>query len=266
LKKSVSIKKTVPQPGRYNIRAIERALTILNLFSKDRSTMSLEEITNETGLSKSTTFRILSTMVYHKYIVIDKESDKYRPGSIFLSLGAAVLASTNIREIASPHLSLLKNTLNVTVLLGAAVDDFLVYIDKKEVDGPIRISSEIGWRRDSLTYGMLGMILLSCRTDEEITAYLHEHTPTAYTVNSLTTVKQCLQRAKEVRKLGYAIEFEETINGVWGVSAPVKNSTGEIIAAVGVTQPMTKKSTALINKTINEVLKCSDTISQELGF
>jgi DNA-binding IclR family transcriptional regulator len=45
-----------------------------------------------------------------------------------------------------------------TVLLGILLDDQLVYIDKRESPGPIRIASDVGWRR-SPHFGMLGVTL-----------------------------------------------------------------------------------------------------------
>ncbi|PLX39729.1 MAG: hypothetical protein C0608_11165 [Deltaproteobacteria bacterium] len=252
--------------GRYNIRAIERAIAILNLFSRERSLMTLDEITRDTGLSKSTAFRVLATLEQHGYVVIDESTGKYRLGAIFLSLGAAVLTSTNLRKIASPFLNRLKNKLNVTVLLGAPVDGSLVYIDRKEAPGPLHISSDISWRRDPIHYGMLGMVLLSSWDDEEISEYLKENKLIAYTKNSLTKVDQWLQRVKEIREAGYVVEFEEAIEGVWGVAAPVKNSNGEVVAAVGVAQPISAKNSVLVSETIGSVTRCAEAISSELGY
>ena len=131
-------------PTRYNIRAIERAIGVLNLFSRKESKLSLDEITRGSGLSKPTVFRILSTLEYHNYVVLDPAEGRYRLGTIFLTLGGAVLASMSLRGLASPHLARLREDLQVTVVLGALIDDALVYLDKKEASGPVRIASDNG--------------------------------------------------------------------------------------------------------------------------
>ena len=46
-----------------NIRVVDRVFDILEALSSSRKPMSLAEVSKATGLSKSTTYRILTSMV-----------------------------------------------------------------------------------------------------------------------------------------------------------------------------------------------------------
>lgn len=252
--------------NRYNIRAIERAITVLNLFSAQDSKLSLDEITRRSGLSKPTVFRILSTLEYHKYLVLDPADGRYRLGTIFLTLGGAVLASVSLRRSASPHLNRLREELQVTVMLGALIDDALVYLDKKEATGPVRIASDIGWRRDPPHFGMLGMALLAFRDEEEVRHDLERFPLIAYTQDSITDLDAFLERLGKVREAGFVVERNEAIEGVWGVAAPVWAAREQVVAAVGVAQAMTAYSKEREAETVEKVLACARGISIDLGY
>jgi DNA-binding IclR family transcriptional regulator len=177
-----------------------------------------------------------------------------------------VLASLSLRGLASPHLARLREELQVTVMLGALIDDALVYLDKKEASGPLRIASDIGWRRDPPHFGMLGMALLAFKEEEEVRHDLDHFPLVAYTRNSITDPQDFTERLKRIREDGYAVELNEAIDGVWGVAVPIRDAREEVVAAVGVGQPMTAHSKKREAETIERVRVCASAISAELGY
>lgn len=250
---------------RYNIRAIERALSVLDAFSRERRKLSLDEITRLTRLSKPTVFRILATLQSQKYVLLDRNDGRYRLGSVFLTLASSVLGSLNLGAITRPHLIELRNSAQATVLLGAFLEDHLVYLDKTEGKGPVRLADDIGWRRDPPHFGMLGMTLMAFLDPSEQERLMREFPLTAYTLKTVTDPVLFSQRLAEIRRLGYVLEFEEAIDGVWGVAAPVWNAACEVVAAVGVALPMTAQSDERTAETISRVRECATAISFDLG-
>lgn len=252
--------------NKYSIRAIARAIDVLNVFSRGKNRLSLDEITKETGLSKPTTFRILSTLQQYKYVVLDPVEGRYRLGSVFLALGAAALGSVSLRGIAKPYLTILRDELQTTVLVGTIMDDMLVYLDKVECDGPVRIAADIGLRRDPPNFGMLGMTLMAFLEDAEVQRLLGFSPLKAFTGKSIVDVGAYLDRLHEIRSQGYTVEFGEAIEGVWGIGAPVRNSNREVVAAVGAALPMSSISDARVKEVVAKTLRCAAAISTELGY
>lgn len=250
---------------KYAVRAVERAISILNAFTYDSKQLSLVELTEKTGLSKPTVFRILSTLEHHRYVSFDPAEGSYRLGSKLLELGGIVLSSLGLRRVARPHLDRLQNQLKVTVLFGTLIDEQLVYIDKRDSEGPIRVVSDVGQRR-SPHYGMLGMVLMAFMEEEDVKRILAERPLEAHTRFSLTETGAFLGRLEQVRREGYAVEFDEAIEGVWGVAAPVRDAGGSVVAAAGAALPMAEKSEERIAEVVAEVTACAAGISEGLGY
>lgn len=257
--------RTGAEEGKYNVRAIGRAISVLNSFSRERPRLSLDEITRETGLSKPTAFRILATLQQYKYVIMDPSDGRYRLGSVFLALGAATMGSTSLRGTAKPHLAALRDALSSTVLMGVLMDDFLVYLDKMESPGPVRIAADIGWRRDPPNFGMLGHVLMAHLYEKDVTRILDQYPLKPYTQKSLTDRGQFMARLRGIREQGFVVEYEEAIEGVFGIAAPIFNSGGEIAAAVGAAFPMSVKDSKRIEDAVDIVLRTASAISADLG-
>ncbi|MDW7711043.1 MAG: IclR family transcriptional regulator [Deferrisomatales bacterium] len=251
--------------ARYTVRAIERAISILNAFSFDERELSLGSLTEKTALSKPTVFRILSTLESHGYVSQDPARGSYRLGSKFLELGGLALSSVGPRNAARPHLDRLRAELRVTILFGVLIDDQLVYVDKRESEGPIRIVSDVGLRRNP-NYGMLGMALMAFLEDAEAERLLARFPLEPYTRFSLTDPEAFRRRLREVRREGYAVETNEAIEGVWGVAAPVRDARREVVAAVGAASPLGEKSERRVAEVTERVRACACAISEAMGF
>lgn len=258
--------QTEDDPNKYSIRAVGRAIDVLDVFTRGKNKFSLDEITKETGLSKPTTFRILSTLQHYKYVVLDPVDGRYRLGSVFLTLGAAALGSVSLKGIAKPHLTTLRDELQTTVLVGTIMDDMLVYLDKVECAGPVRIAADIGLRRDPPNFGMLGMTLMAFLDEAEALRLLGRSPLKAFTSKSIVTIRDYLDRLQEIRNQGYTVELGEAIEGVWGIGAPIRNSSKEVVAAVGAALPMSSISDARVKEAVAKMRSCAAAISADLGY
>lgn len=261
----MALKESSQEDSKYSIRAVERAASVLNSFTRERRKLTLDEITRLTGLSKPTVFRILSTLQSLRYVVLDPNEGRYRLGSVFLALAASAIESLSLATVVRPHATALRDETQATVLVGALMDDLLVYVDKREAPGPVRIAADIGWRRDPPSYGMLGMTLLAHLERAEAQRLLAEKPPAPYTPASITDAARFLQRLDLIRQKKIVVEYEEAIPGVWGVAAPIFDSSRTVVAAVGVALSMTVKSPEKEASTISAVTACARKISADLG-
>lgn len=125
-------RKRITDEDKYSIRSIGRALSVLDVFSRERRTLSLDEITRLTGLSKPTVFRILFTLQNHNYIFLDKNDGRYRLGSVFLALASSVLGSLSLGTLARPQMLELRNNEQATALLGMLLKHHLECLEKSE--------------------------------------------------------------------------------------------------------------------------------------
>jgi IclR family acetate operon transcriptional repressor len=121
-------KSTHQDSVRYNIRALDRAISILSLLS-DGIPRTTAEISQQLELSPSTTFRMVSTLAYYRYVRRDKKSNQYQLGLACLELAQAYLVSNDVRMVALPELEALRDETKETIHL-AVLDKWKLFISK----------------------------------------------------------------------------------------------------------------------------------------
>ena len=249
----------------YN-RSLERALQILSAFSFEIQELALVELSNILNLSKSTVYRLASTLIKSDFLRYNEDSKKYSLGLKLFELGGVVAASFSLRKTASPYLDKLRAQLGKTVFLGIFQEDEVVYIDKREdLRNPIRFSSEIGRRRPPY-FGMLGQLLMAFLPDEEVDRVLKNNPLKPITKKSITTKKEFKKRLREIRRLGFCVDKEEAIDGISGISSPIMNHNGNVIASLGVAFISSSEDSEGVSEKTNVVCETARRISSELGF
>ena len=251
---------------RYRVQSLDRALDVLDCFSFQDRELSLSEVANKTGLNKTTAKRLISNLTQRGYLKQDPLSRRYQLGLRLFELGGIVFSSFSLRQAAAYPMSHLESETGATVLLGAMMEDQLVYVDKREGRGIIRISSDIGWRRP-LHYGMLGMVLMAYLDTRETKRILEKTPLEAYTPYSITDKDAFSLRLEKIRKQGHVVEVGEAIEGVIGIAAPIRDYSRQVIAALGI--PITASQSHSkdgVDNFVEKVKKACDDISSELGY
>lgn len=248
------------------MQALERALGILDCFSFQQRELGLSEIAEITGLNMTTAKRLISNLTSRGYLQQIPNTKRYQLGMRLFELGGIVFSSFSLRKAAAHHITHLQNKTGATVLLAVMMDDQLVYVDKREGRGMIRISSDIGWRRP-LHYGMLGMVLMAHLDPEHVKEILEKAPLQAHTLSSLTDNDAFSIRLEEIRKDGFNLEREEAVEGIIGIAAPVRDYSRQVIAALGVAIPVVKSNSEKeLEKTVVQVMATCDEISSDLGY
>jgi DNA-binding IclR family transcriptional regulator len=73
--------------------------------------------------------------------------------------------------------------------------------------------------------------------------------------------KEC----RRVRKRGFAIDNEEFHEGVRCVAAPIRDASGRIVAAIGISAPISRLSESRCEKVAQAVKRAAAQIGKKLG-
>jgi IclR family transcriptional regulator, KDG regulon repressor len=250
----------------YFVQALERAIDILDCFSSERREVTSVQVTKLTGLNRTTVTRILNHLTNRNLLKFDAETKYYRLGSKIIELGGIAISSHSVRQVARNHLSLLRDEIGYTVLLGAISEDHFIFADKHEGSSLITLSSGIG-SRHPLSYGLFGMVLLAHQSRELQERILKEYPLKALTPETRINKKQYLQEMAGIVKEGYFIDRELFHEDIGGICASVRDYSGDVIACVGAAINATKlKSTEDTKGLINQIVKTAAAISSDLGF
>lgn len=264
----MSFKKSSPEnirANRYSVRVLERAIGILLVLS-DGKLRTLQEISEEIGLSPSTTYRFLATLTCYRFLEKDA-LNRYSLGLACLELSRAYYESNDIRKIALPELEVLRDEVKETVHLAILDDMEVVYLEK--IPGLHAIGlmgSRVGGRAPAYCTG-LGKVLLAFSDLNEVKSYFKAHPLLPFTERTITNLEALERELAEIRKLGYALDRGEHETEVRCVAAPIFDIHGNVVAALSISGPAGRLENQETQKTlIEKACATAQAISQKLGY
>jgi IclR family acetate operon transcriptional repressor len=162
----------------------------------------------------------------------------------------------------------LRDQVNETVHLAVLDNDLrVVYLEKLSTQHAVGLMmSRIG-----ITAPMhctaLGRAMAAFRPEDEIRHWIQINGLKAYTDTTITDEAAFLQELREIRSRGYAIDRGEFETSVRCIAAPIRDSTGLVIAAVSISAPATRMPRQLIDSPMaTQVVETASQISQALGY
>ena len=249
-------------------QSVISALKLLDLFVDESRDLSLSEIHKKTDMSKSKVFRLLSSLVYCGFLKRTEHTDRdvrYQLGVKLLQLGNIVSERFEVQRIALPFMKKLCDEINEIVHLAVLDGMNAVYIEKVEGKQEIRLYTKVG-RVLPLHIGSGPKLLFAFMTTEEQEETLKNTELKALTKNTITDKVQLLKELESIRSKGYSMSFGEQNLDTIGISYPIKDYSGRVIAALTVSGPSNRLESKRRTFIGNALEKTALTISNELGF
>ncbi len=163
-----------------------------------------------------------------------------------------------------PVLRALAETTGETVLLTEYHDGEVICIDKVETSQSVRIALEVGERRAPHA-GASSKVLMAYLPEPEIAAIIHENGLPRYCQRTITDGGRTAGRTGADSACGYALSYEETDCGAWGIATPVRNWEGAVVAALGVAGPTVRYTTEQAQRYVALCCEAAGRISALLG-
>lgn len=245
---------------------VKKAMDILDCLGETGVPLSASEISRKLDMSRSTVYRLLTTLATGGYVSQDPASpEKYRLGFKIPELANSLLESIQLRQQALPFLQALKDVANETVHLVIMDRGQVTYIDKVECSQAVRMHSAIG-RRGFAHCTAVGKAMLAFMSEEDVEGVIEEHGLPACTPNTITDKEVLLRELKRVRQRGYAVDDIENEEGIRCVGAPIFDHRGRPVAALSVSGPAFRLSMECIQELVGPVTLTASKISRQLGY
>jgi len=228
------------------IQSIERAAAILGLFRENRY-LSIAQISEMTGLAKTTAHGIVSTLKETGYLDQDPVTRDYCLGITVFELGCQYRDTLNLRSLAMPFMrdlsTLTKDTVQLAVLRGTDI----IYLYKIATPMFMTFAISEGVRAPAHCVST-GRAILAQMKDSEVrelfgTGPLEQRTPF-----SCGSVDQLLEHLETTRKNGYAREDQEVHFGLGGIAAAVFDHNGSVCASLCLSFPNKRCDEAYLQK------------------
>jgi len=253
-----------PKPRRMRLSSVANALRLTKAFSEQEYEMGISALAARLGLAKSTVHRLATTLVEYDMLEQNRETGKYRLGLAFFELGTLVRRKMDTATEAQGEIHALADSSGETVQLAILDHLTVLYIRIRESRQAVRLSSGLGSRAPAHCTGV-GKALLAFQPAEVvqqvIDAGLKRHT-----VNTITEPDALRAELASIRGRGYAIDDEEIEVGLRCVAAPIRDHSGQVVAAISVAAPVQRMSKKTVQTTIPSVVAAAENISRRLGY
>jgi DNA-binding IclR family transcriptional regulator len=247
------------------IGAVDRALSILALFSAQTPELGITEIAKCTGLRKSTVAGLVYTLERNGYLIQNTENRKYRLGFRLAERAAVVLGQIEISQIARPHLEKLRALNDQSVNLGVLDGTEIVCVDHINSTQTVATYSRIG-KRLPVHATAMGKAILSELSAEAFASLISRLTIYRYTTRTISDVQTLLSDLDLTRRRGFALDDQESALGLRAVSAPIFDWTGRVIAAVSIAAPIRRFPPELMAQYGDNVHTTAMQISRDMGL
>jgi DNA-binding IclR family transcriptional regulator len=263
VKETTRAKKAAPAK-RNRLSSVTTAIRLLKAFSEDEVEIGVSALAQKLKVAKSTVHRLAVTLVAEGLLEQNPETERYRLGIGLFGLGTLVRRRMNLSNEARPYLFDLRKHTGETILLGIPTDTQVMHVYDLESPQALGIKSDLGARKPAHCTAV-GRAIFAFAPEETIEKLLSGplERRTAHTVIDPARLREILA---EVRQRGFAIEDEESEPGIRVIAAPVRDSSGAVVGAVGVAGPSQRLSMEAIENFAQPLIEAVAAISSRLGY
>lgn len=242
---------------------VDKAISLLDLFSIDTPELGLSEIARLAGYDKATARRLLLSLSRHGFVEQDAETRQYRLGAGLTRLARIREARLPLLQTALPFLRELAATTSETVHLAEAGNASLLTVLVEHPARANRVNVNVG-EYLPLHSTASGLAYLAHARPEAVKAALGSPL-TAFTAHTVTEPAAILRDVEAARARGYSVMDQGFEDGVFSVAAAILGSGGYAIGTLAVAAPVVRTSKALAAERGQAVAAAARQISERLS-
>lgn len=251
--------------GENFISIVAKALTVLESLRGADQGLSLKEVSKTSKLPKTTAFRILFTLEQQGYVEKVSGNGCYRLSTKIMEFGVEKADHRRLKELARPVMQRLLTEFQETVNLGVIEQEEVLYIDVLESPHTFRLAAKVG-ARGSLHATSLGKAITAFQPEEAALAAVRGAGMAKFTDHTIVRLPDLQEELRLIRRRGYAVDEQESLDGVRCVAAPILDRDGQAVAAISVSGPSIRMTPAQVRNIAEMMIEGCSEISARLGF
>ena len=207
------------------IQSLEFGINILVKIGENGNSLSITEISEICGISKSKLHRYLTSFCRTGFLQRDS-SLQYSIGPALVAIGNNANIGPDIKELAKPSLIKLRDLFNETVFLSIWAGDSPFPIDIEESRRQMTIGIKVGYKT-SIVLTTAGRLFAAFLPEKEIQHYLdkdlmeHHMDPAEFRTE-----------LSSIRQMGYSVADDILVPGLVAVGCPVFGRNNRILATI----------------------------------
>jgi DNA-binding IclR family transcriptional regulator len=251
-------KHEAAEAGMSVVRAVDRAIAILQCFSAEQPAMSVIEIQKRVGLSRPTLYRLLHTLSSRGLIHAEGDPQRFKLAQGVMKLSHVWLKGLDVVNVARPVVEGLRDVTGETAALFSLQKDRGVCVLECESRQVLSISRGVG-DSTKITQGATGKAMLAFMEEQRRAEFLAKMPRDPQRAR----LEEDLRGAK---RNGYATSRGEIFVGAVAVSSPYYDHKGNVVGSIGLYGPSARVSDAKLSEFAKLVVEAGRKVSSLLGY
>lgn len=240
-----------------------KGLVLLEAMANNEKSSGVTDLATQLSLGKSNVHRLLQGLVHQGFARKEPETGRYELTMKLWELGAKVFQRLDLRREALSYMQLLAEETQETVHLSILDGIEVLYLEKIDSPQPVRAYTSVGGRAPAACVAT-GKVLLAWASESTIAhaaEKLHRYTP-----RSIISAEELHRQLQRIRTIGYAVNTGEWREQVIGVAAPLRDATGAVVGALGISGPAERITDTVISDSVPRLIELATSISARLGY
>ena len=240
-----------------------KACEIMMILADRPEGILATEVESLTQIPKTTAFRIFKTLCSEG--IAEKRGTLFFAGPGLVKIGLNSLRSFEIRSLSEPFLSELATNTHFTAHLAIPSGWQSLILEVHDSPHPVRVASRSG-TTVPLYCSSTGKIFLAYRYEQDLEDYFSKTSLEKNTNNTIVTLSEMQKEIEQIKINGFSVDNQEFHEDVRCLAAPVRDSGGQVVAAIGVTGPAAQYDSQKKTDICTHVKKAAEKLSAKLGY
>ncbi|MEX1126163.1 MAG: IclR family transcriptional regulator [Acidimicrobiia bacterium] len=216
-----------------SVQSIDRAFQVLKALAVEPS--GITDLAQRVGLPKSTVARMLSSLEEQGAVTRGPDGNLFSIGMGLVELAGAIDATAALATAVRPHLTWLSNQLGEASGFSVPTGYTIQYMVQVESPNPVQVRDYTGLTVP-MHIGPSGLCVMAQWPSEDAERYLSRPLE-GYTPKTVVDPARIRVRLDEVRRAGHCWIYEEFVEGINSVAAPVLAEGNRALGAIHVHGP-----------------------------
>ncbi len=240
--------------NRDHVTSLERGLEVIEILAANPAGLSLTEVAEKAGFTRAQARRFLLTLVATGYAT--QQGRKFMLSPRLISVARTWLSGAPLWSFAEPFMRDVSQAFSESCSAAVLSGEDVVYVARMPGRRIVSVSLHVGTRLPAFCTAM-GRVLLSGLTPGEIEAFLAKAHIRALSPKTTTDPVRLKDIIVQAGQDGFAIVDEELELGLRSIAVPIRDASGEIVAAINVSTQTARHSCADMKRTILPRLKAA---------
>lgn len=237
--------------AKHPIQAVQRTLDIVDVL-KEKREARVTDIADELDFSKGTIHCHLATLEQNGYVV--KNGQRYSLGLQFIDLAHHATDRVDIYDITRAEVDKLAAESGEMALFTVEEHGEGICLYKAEGEDAVQTELYVGYRNE-LYHTAVGKVLLAFMPEERREEIIRETNFEQITPNTITDPGELRAQLTEIRERGIAYNHEETIQGLVGLGAPIRDQDGTLYGAVSLIGPVSRMEDERLTEELPKLIR-----------